>query len=350
MRHLPETVGESIGHERKHTCVSGSPSRQLNSTTHGVPASSTISPAYSTPVNGDSRRSHLLEAGTNTSRSTRAEQGRRRHRHRAVGAHPAGIGTRVTLEQALVILRDREERRQSRPSVIAEDRDLLALEGTTSTTTVRPASPKVPSPSIDADRAGCLRAGWDTRRRPCRRRAPKPSRPAAQDAGRCTRGPRPGPSKVSARRRRDACGGHDVLRKRLRCLDARRPAPGPKRCPALGAEPISETKRERNLPARSRSDRCRACRPRRPDDRCRRWRSEDWWRARRYRIARRAVEIGVRVFAAEGPAECVFSSSAADDQNPHDCFCALRNASVARSAARFAASATLVASSRASPA
>ena len=66
-------------------------------------------------------------------------------------------------------------------------------------------------------------------------------------------------------------------------------------------------------------------------------------------IAGRAVEIGVRVLAAERPAEGVLPSAAADDQQPHD-FWAFRNASRARSAARLAASATWVASSRASPA
>ena len=66
-------------------------------------------------------------------------------------------------------------------------------------------------------------------------------------------------------------------------------------------------------------------------------------------IAGRAVEIGVRVLAPERPAESVLPSASADDQQPHD-FWAFRNASRARSAARLAASATWVASSRASPA
>ena len=66
-------------------------------------------------------------------------------------------------------------------------------------------------------------------------------------------------------------------------------------------------------------------------------------------IARRAVEVGVGVLAAERPAERMLPPSAADDQQPHG-FCAFRNASRARSAARRAASATWSASSRASPA
>ena len=66
-------------------------------------------------------------------------------------------------------------------------------------------------------------------------------------------------------------------------------------------------------------------------------------------IAGRAVEIRVGVLAAERPAERVLPPAAADDQQPHD-FWAFRNASRARSAARLAASATWVASSRASPA
>ena len=45
----------------------------------------------------------------------------------------------------------------------------------------------------------------------------------------------------------------------------------------------------------------------------------------------------------------MLATSAPDDEDPHD-FWAFRNASRARSAARLAASATWVASSRASPA
>ena len=58
----------------------------------------------------------------------------------------------------------------------------------------------------------------------------------------------------------------------------------------------------------------------------------------------RAVDGRARVFAAEGPAECVFAPSAADDEQPHD-FWACRNALPARSAAFFAASATCDATS-----
>ena len=63
----------------------------------------------------------------------------------------------------------------------------------------------------------------------------------------------------------------------------------------------------------------------------------------------RAEQVGVGILAAEGPAERVLPPAAADDQEPHD-FWAFRNASRARSAARLAASATWLASSRASPA
>ena len=66
-------------------------------------------------------------------------------------------------------------------------------------------------------------------------------------------------------------------------------------------------------------------------------------------VSRGAIEVGVGVLAPEGPAERVLAPAAADDQQPHD-FCAFRNASRARSAARLAASATWVAISRASPA
>ena len=103
--------------------------------------------------------------------------------------------------------------------------------------------------------------------------------------------------------------------------------PGSERCPALGAEPIGETKRERDLRAdHGQIDALHVGRVGQTIDvRCGDGKiggelGGTW-------IAWRAVEIGVRIFAAEGPAECVFSSSAADDQNPHDCFCALRKAS-----------------------
>ena len=66
-------------------------------------------------------------------------------------------------------------------------------------------------------------------------------------------------------------------------------------------------------------------------------------------IAGRGMEHRIGVFAAEGVTERVLPPSATDDQNPHRRWAA-RNASAARSAARFAASATADANSRASPA
>ena len=66
-------------------------------------------------------------------------------------------------------------------------------------------------------------------------------------------------------------------------------------------------------------------------------------------IARRTVEVRVRVLAPERPAERVLPPARADDQQPHD-FCAFRKASRARSAARRAASATWLATARASAA
>jgi hypothetical protein len=44
--------------------VSGSPSRQLNSTTQGAPDRSTMRPAYSTPLNGEPRRRSSASTGS----------------------------------------------------------------------------------------------------------------------------------------------------------------------------------------------------------------------------------------------------------------------------------------------
>ncbi len=62
-----------------------------------------------------------------------------------------------------------------------------------------------------------------------------------------------------------------------------------------------------------------------------------------------AVQLGLRILPAEGPAERVLPAPAAYHEQSHD-FCAFRKASRARSAARLAASASWPASSRASPA
>jgi len=65
------------------------------------------------------------------------------------------------------------------------------------------------------------------------------------------------------------------------------------------------------------------------------------------RVARRAVQVCLGILVAEGGAERVLPAAAPNHENPHG-FCAFRNASRAFSAARLAASATWLASSRAS--
>ena len=64
-------------------------------------------------------------------------------------------------------------------------------------------------------------------------------------------------------------------------------------------------------------------------------------------VPRRTVQIGIGVLVAEGGTERVLPPSAPHHEYPHD-FCAFLNASLAFSAARLAASATWLASSRAS--
>ena len=169
------------------TCVSGSPSRQLNSTTHGVPSRSTIRPAYSTPVKGVPRRRISSSAGKSTSARARASSAGVATATGLYAPMPPVLGPGVALEQALVILGDREEL-----DVAAvrdrEDRDFLALEK-----------------RLDDDgaprrrRRRARRASRAPRRRPpprvsrrprpCRRRGPRPSRPAARHGGRRSRAP-----------------------------------------------------------------------------------------------------------------------------------------------------------------
>ena len=153
----------------------------------------------------------------------------------------------------------------------------------------------------------------------------------------------------AARGRRDARRGHDVLGEGLRRLELRRRGARPEDRATLGSEAIRQPAGERDLgPDHGEVDAMhvggvgQAVEVVGGD-------GEVGGELGGAGIARGAEEVGVRVFAAEGPAERVLPPAAADDQEPHD-FWAFRNASRARSAARLAASATWLASSRASPA
>src|SRR6266850_1967674 len=61
-----------FGNPGSMACASGSPKRQLNSRTYGVPSRASITPAYSTPSYGAPWAAISRSTGTNTSRRTRA--------------------------------------------------------------------------------------------------------------------------------------------------------------------------------------------------------------------------------------------------------------------------------------
>ena len=110
------------------TCVSGSPRRQLNSTTHGVPVA----------IDHQAGVQHAGEGRVAGAASPRAPEAAPRAARASSSAgvatatgtvrpHAAGVGAGVALEQALVILGDRQQ--LDVPAVRdREDRDLLALE------------------------------------------------------------------------------------------------------------------------------------------------------------------------------------------------------------------------------
>ena len=151
----------------------------------------------------------------------------------------------------------------------------------------------------------------------------------------------------AARGGRDAGRGHDVLGEGLRRLELRRRGARSEHGASLGAEAVGEPARERDFGADHREVDPMHVRGVGEAIQVVRGDGKVGGELGGAGIARGAVEVGVGLLAAEGPAERVLPPAAADDQEPHD-FCAFRKASRARSAARLAASATWVASSRAS--
>ena len=91
------------------TCASGSPSRQLNSTTLGVPSGADHEPGVEHPAEGSPATGELLEVGREDLLQRAPEQRRRRDGDRAVRTHAAGVGSLVSLAQPLVILRRGQE-------------------------------------------------------------------------------------------------------------------------------------------------------------------------------------------------------------------------------------------------
>ena len=86
------------------TCVSGSPSRTLNSITFG-PSGVSIRPTNRKPRNGWPSAAMPAITGSTISRMTRASSAASIERTRREGAHPAGVRTAVVVEDPLVILR-----------------------------------------------------------------------------------------------------------------------------------------------------------------------------------------------------------------------------------------------------
>ena len=86
--------------------VSGSPKRQLNSSTLGVPSAAIIRPAYRKPGVGQCRpRAGPRSVGSITSRMMRWCSVARDDGCGRIGAHAAGVGAAIAIVAALVILR-----------------------------------------------------------------------------------------------------------------------------------------------------------------------------------------------------------------------------------------------------
>ena len=125
------------------TSVSGSPNRQLYSSTFG-PSGVSISPAYRSPRYGTPSCGH----GVHRAAADVPDRvlGRRRHpRERRVRAHPAGVRSGVAVADALEVL----GQSASGTTVLPSDSANAVTSGPlriSSTTTVAPASPNVAAP------------------------------------------------------------------------------------------------------------------------------------------------------------------------------------------------------------
>ena len=95
----------SLSNSGSSAWVSGSPKRQLNSSTRG-PSAVSMSPAYSTPTYGRPSARRPSTAGCKIVRVRSASQMPAGKSGRGcVGAHAAGVRSPVAVQQALVILR-----------------------------------------------------------------------------------------------------------------------------------------------------------------------------------------------------------------------------------------------------
>ena len=225
-------------------CVSGSPKRQLNSSTRG-PLSVSITPANSTPMNGESRRASSSSTGRwiESTSSCDVDVGRRR-----VRAHAARVRPLVAVEGALEVLRGRQ-----RDGVHAvaerEHRDLGAFEQL-----------------LDHQRLAERGRGRQRCVELLLRAADEDAFPGREPVGLDhARRPRD----RQRLRRRNAGRAHDVLGEALRAFDRRRRAARAEGRHAVPAQRVGDARDERRLRADRRRGRRRArararAAPRRP--------------------------------------------------------------------------------------
>ena len=181
-------------------CVSGSPKRQLNSSTFG-PAAVIIRPAYRTPRYGRaaSRAARRRPAGERSS-TISAQRSASMPGHGRVAAHAAGVRPGVALADPLVVLGGRH-RHDALAVAEREQRQLLALEELLDAPRARrPRRSGARRRSRAAPRAP--RAGLPAITRPCRRPARRPS--ARRGRRRSPSAPRP--ARRSRTRRGTAVG------------------------------------------------------------------------------------------------------------------------------------------------
>ena len=233
--------------------VSGSPKRALNSTTRG-PRDGEREAGVQQPANGVPRRRHLVDASgcSDLVACTSSTRPARRPRQRRVGAHAAGVGAVVAVEDALEVLGglqrvDRPRRRRPRT---ARPR---ARRGTPRPRPARTPAAWASASSRSLGDDDALAGGQavvldDVRRRRTRRAPPRPPRRVVQTRGRAVGTPA------------------TAITSLAKALSPRAAPPpdGPKTAMPACADRVGDPRDQRRLRARRRRGRRRS-----------------WWRARR---------------------------------------------------------------------
>ena len=221
------------------TWVSGSPNRQLNSTTAG-PADVSASPAYSSPRERRAAPLQLRRDRRDDLGHQLLRQARRRPRQRRVGAHAAGVGAAVAVADPLEVLRG-QQRHHGRAVDEAEQRHL------------RPVEVGLQEHRVAAveERAGVRAGGVQV----CgHHHALARGEPVVlDDVGRREAGQRGveagGVVDDLRRRRADARRRHHVLGERLGALDARGGGAGAEAGDARAADGVGDARHQRDLGA-----------------------------------------------------------------------------------------------------